>query len=65
MMLYSKRGRGKKNAVDVLALSTVDTLDSDGDNNTAKAIVVKSKRMRRTNNTKKALPLQKLSSMNV
>jgi hypothetical protein len=68
MILFTKRGKCKKAAVDipesVLSLPLVDKLDLDGNNNTAKeAIVATTERPKRTNDTTKAL--HKLASRQV
>ena len=59
MILLTKKGKGKKTAVDVSesvsSLPLVDELDLDGNNNTAKAIAATTKRPKRTNDTTKAL----------
>jgi hypothetical protein len=60
MILFTKRGKGKKTAVDipesVSSLPLIDELDIVGNNNTAKeAIVATTKRPKRTNDTTKAL----------
>ena len=59
MILLTKKGKGKKTAVDVCesvsSLPLVDELDLDGNNNTAKAIAATTKRPKRTNDATKAL----------